>query len=147
MNDFTNAVIQARSDIWRIIEKAYSEIQSKDNKLVEYIYLHLIKTIPHSKIRLGERWIKNKAIKDKLYLEIEKDYTIFINVEDRMDKYYKEEDDINELKKHDKLYISAHISNTQSMCCDAVILSELTLDKLTNKINEMVQHLKEHLEV
>ena len=144
MDNFQNAVKQARNESWAIIERCYKEIETKDDKLIEYILLHLIKSIPHSKIRLGPRW-QNGMIKDtgKRYLEIDKDYTVFLSVEDDMYKYQKKEDDISVLKAEDKLYISAHKTNTQSLCCDTIKISELTLEALTNKINEMIEHLKE----
>lgn len=143
MDNFQNTVKQARYEAWAILEHCYKQIQIKDDKLIEYILLHLIKTIPHSKIRLGPRW-QNGIVEDsKRYLEVEKDYTVFLSIEDDMCKYKRKEDDIAVLKAEDKLYISAHISDAQSLCCDAIKVSELTLDALTNKINEMIGHLKE----
>lgn len=142
MNSFKTAVNQARKESWSIIEKAYQEIQARDNKLIEYLLLHLIKTIPHSKIKLGERWVNNESKKDKRYLEVDKGFTVFLSIEDDMYKYCKQEDSIEVLKAEDKIYISAHIINTASMCCDAIKISDLTLEALTDKIKEMIEHLK-----
>lgn len=143
MDDFQNAIKQGRSEVWSIIEKSYDEIRSKNSKLIEYIYLHLIKTVPHSKIMLGERWVKGKAVKDKRYLEVDKEITIFIEIEDEMGKYFNKEDDIEILKPLDKLYISGHIKDTQILCCDSININELTLEILTNRVNYIITNLKE----
>ena len=143
MDNFQNAIKQARNESWNILEKAYNEIKNKNDKLLEYIYLHLIKTIPFSKIKIGPSWSNGIVKQDKRYLEIEKEITIFIEIEDQMSNYYKKEDDIEILKAEDKLYISGHIVNTQILCYDSIKIDELSLEGLTNRIDYIIKRLKE----
>lgn len=144
MDNFQLAVLQARKETWAIIADAYKEIRKKDDKLIEYILVHLIKTVPHAKIKLGERWTKRQASKDKKFLEVDKKYAIFIELEDKMSSYYKDEDDIDFLRSKDTLYISAHIPNSMTMCCESIGLEALTLEKLTDTVNAIIQTLNKH---
>lgn len=139
MNDqFQNAIQKARNEIWDKVEKAYVEIKNKEEKILEYIYLHLIKEIHNSKIRLGDNKIATTR-----YLDIEDNFTIIISLNDEMHKYMKKEDDINVLKEFDTIHISCYPKGKISpSCIDSIKVKDISLNTLVEKIKEMVDVLR-----
>lgn len=128
--------------MWEELERAYVKIKSKEEKLLEYIYLHLIKEIHESKIRLGD----NKKSSTR-YLDIEDTFTVIISLEDEMDKYMKKEDDIKVLKQNDSIHISCYPKGKIApSCIESIKISDIDLDSLVKKIREMIGILrKKHL--
>lgn len=147
MHTFQKTLNENRNEAWNILEEAYIKIRKKEDDLLCFLFAQLSNTIPHSKVKFGERWDKGVASKDKIYMEINYPFnttnlfTVFLSIEDDKYKYQVKEDDIAILKKNDKLYISIHIPNTNSLIFDFINLSDLTLDKLSNKIMKMIKSL------
>lgn len=124
--------------MWEKIQKAYQEIKSKEDKLLEYIYLHLIKEIHGAKIRLGDDKKKNSR-----YLDIENNFTVIISLNDEMDKYMKKEDDINVLKQYDSIHISCYPKGKIApSCIESIRIDDIDLNSLVLKIREMIDILR-----
>lgn len=141
MDQFQNAIKKARDEMWEELEKAYTKIKSKEDKLLEYIYLHLIKEIHESKIRLGD----NKKSSTR-YLDIENNFTVIISLNDDMDKYMKKEDDVEVLKQNDFIHISCYPKGKITpSCIESVKITDVTLDSLVKKIRELVSDLRKKL--
>ena len=138
MDQFQNAIKKARSEMWEKIQKAYLEIKSREDKLLEYIYLHLIKEIHGAKIRLGDDKKSNSR-----YLDIENNFTVIISLNDEMDKYMKKEDDINVLKQYDSIHISCYPKGKIApSCIESIRIDDIDLNSLVLKIREMIDILR-----
>lgn len=140
MDQFQNAIKKARNEIWDIVEATYVDIEKKEDKLLEYILIHLIKEIPNSRIRLGEKWKKGECISNaNRYLEIENDFTIFLSLNDEKEKYMKKEDDITVLKQNDSLHISCYPKGKIApSCIESIRIDDIELKSLVEKIKEMI---------
>lgn len=148
MDQFQIAIKQARNEIWKKIESAYAEIEKKEDKLLEYILIHLIKEIPDSKIKLGEKWKKGESIgNSNRYLEIENSFTIFLSLNDEKEKYMKKEDDIDILKQNDSLHISCYYKGKIApSCIESIKIDDIELKSLIETIKKMVDNVRKKMQ-